>query len=533
MEPTMKPNIQSRLDTATPYLKDLITEVKKGEIKIPQFQRKFVWKEDQALKLLDSLSSNYPIGSLLLWRTPVKLAVERNIGDFKLPATEDLTPTNYVLDGQQRLTVIYSCFGAPETEEGFAVAYDLKEEEFLELPSGRPAHIFPLRLAFNTTKLLNFRTGLLSLPDYQERLDTLIGALSNYKIPIVVLKDLTVEEVCPIFERINSSGTKLSTFDLMVAATWTQSFDLSKEVEQISLALDPKGFGDIERETVLKCLAAVRFGAVRERDVLALRNVDRLEMPELVETTRAALLRTVDLLSTEFKVYSWDFLPYEALALVLCNIFARAKHFSPQQTNRVRQWFWRSAFSERYRVGGESFVSNDLALTSDFIIGGEGEAKSFGSPPTQAEWLKVMFRSRNSRSRAYVLALAARGPRNITNGSLIDTADALSSFNQKQFHHIFPKAFLIKGGRRAQSDLIANICMLAASENNKISDSDPANYLPECITHLGTEADAVFASNLLPAPGDFNYDRPTLDRFLKLRAAFISEYAEALCDGVV
>jgi len=49
----MKPNISSRLGTDTPLLKDLITGIKRGEIKVPQFQRRFVWKDEQALNLLD------------------------------------------------------------------------------------------------------------------------------------------------------------------------------------------------------------------------------------------------------------------------------------------------------------------------------------------------------------------------------------------------------------------------------------------------------------------------------------------------
>src|SRR5688500_17773047 len=119
-------NIGSRLDTNTQFIQQLIHDIKQGEIKIPKFQRQFVWTSRQALQLLDSIAHNYPIGSILLWKTQTKLVAERNIGDFKLPATDDLTPTNYVLDGQQRLTVIYSCLGAPLTEPGFAAAYDLE-----------------------------------------------------------------------------------------------------------------------------------------------------------------------------------------------------------------------------------------------------------------------------------------------------------------------------------------------------------------------------------------------------------------------
>lgn len=96
-------NIGGRLSTDTLYIQDLITGVRSGETKVPQFQRQFVWKDEQALNLLDSISNNYPVGSLLLWRTADKLKAERNIGEFKLPETDDMTPTDYVLDGQQQL----------------------------------------------------------------------------------------------------------------------------------------------------------------------------------------------------------------------------------------------------------------------------------------------------------------------------------------------------------------------------------------------------------------------------------------------
>jgi len=102
----MAPNIHSRLSTETRSISSLNEDIRRGEIKIPQFQRPFVWNENQALDLLDSIASHYPIGSLLLWKTPSKLATERNIGEFLLPSTDDMTPTDYVLDGQQRLTVI-------------------------------------------------------------------------------------------------------------------------------------------------------------------------------------------------------------------------------------------------------------------------------------------------------------------------------------------------------------------------------------------------------------------------------------------
>jgi hypothetical protein len=281
-EGTMATNISNRLSTDTVFFTSLIEDIKQGRIKVPKFQRPYVWQDEQALKLLDSVANSYPIGSLLIWRTASKLDTERMFGGFVLPETDDMTPTDYVLDGQQRLTVIYSCFGASPSDPGFAASYDLEKEEFVPQASAIAGiAMFPLRKIYDTTALLDFRTALQAHPNkevLQPRLDGLIRAVTTYKLPNVVLKDLAVEEVCPIFERINSSGTKLSTYDLMVAATWSSGFDLDDQVEEIATALTPKGFGDIDKTTVLKCLSAVQVGSIKESSIRSLRDINGNEM---------------------------------------------------------------------------------------------------------------------------------------------------------------------------------------------------------------------------------------------------------------
>ena len=529
----MKPNIASRLGTETPLIEDLVAGIKKGEIKVPQFQRRFVWKEDQALRLLDSIGSNYPVGSLLLWRTTGKLATERNIGDFQLPETDDLSPTEYVLDGQQRLTVIYSCLGAGEEAPGFQAAYDLENETFVSRPSAHHLTIFPLRILFETTKLLNFRSGLISHPEsaeMQSRLDQLIKVLSSYRIPVVTLKDLSVEEVCPIFERINSSGTRLSTYDLMVAATWSESFDLNNESSKISQSLLGKGFGDIGGDTILKCLSAIHYKGIQKQQVLSLRTLDREAMNNLVETTKQALLKTVDLLTTEFRIYSWDFLPYEAYAIILAYVFAKRNRLDASDVTRVRRWFWSSAFAERYRGASESFISRDLEAIDEYIIL-SSDSISFGTPPTASDLIRIRFRANNSRSRAFILLLALNNPRNLTNGASIDPAEALSCFNKKQFHHIYPKAHLGRSGEETQQNSLMNICMLAASENNWISDQDPNQYLPHLLNTLGEEADPVFRSNFLPGSESVDYQTMQFEDFLRKRSEIIYPVMNNLCSG--
>ena len=486
---------------------------------------------------MERATSNYPTGSLLFWKTSTKLATEHNIGDFHLPETDDLSPTNYVLDGQQRLTVIYSCFGAPDNESGFSVGYDLIEEKFVRLSEKYETHIFPLRWIYNTTKLLNFRTSLTGHPSSEElqpRLDSIIEVITNYRLPVVTLKDLSVEEVCPIFERINSSGTRLSTYDLMVAATWNQNFNLNNEVESIANSLKPKNFEDITGDTILKCLSAIKYQSIKKQHVLSLRQLKRHEMDELVVGIKGALLKTVDLLSTEFKIYSWDFLPYEAIAIIICYIYYNKKTLTSEDIVRLRKWFWTSSFSTRYRGASESFISNDLKYIENYILKGTDVPGLFGNIPSVKEIKNILFRSNNSRTRAYILLLASLSPRNITNGIAIDIQNALSIFNKKQYHHIYPQAFL-RDLKVPQNDInsISNICILAASENNYVSDQNPNIYIPELIDKLGNEYETIFLSNLLPVLNKKDYEQLSFDKFIDLRSEEIHKRLKILCNGII
>lgn len=527
-------NISTKLSTDTLFFQPLIAEIAEGRIKIPKFQRPYVWKEEQALNLLDSIVRSYPIGSLLIWRTATKLKTERTFGSFTLPQTPDLLPTDYVLDGQQRLTVIYSCLGPQAEKGGFNVVFDLENERFLpaqDLPAG--ITLFPLRKLLVTTELLNFRTALQahgSASEMQARLDELIAAFTQYKLPVVFLKDLELDEVCPIFERINSSGTKLSTYDLMVAATWSTGFDLDERISIVATALTPKGFEDVDRITVVKCMSALQTGSIKDDAIKALRDMNPEQLDTLTKTCQEALFKTVDTLSTEFGVYSWDFLSYEALVVIMCSLFALKPSISAEEHKRLRQWFWRASWSERYKAGGETFVSNDIEKVKMFVFFNVGNAAAFGAPPSDDEWRNIFFRLNASRSRALALALATMKPRCLLNGATIDVHEALSAFNRKQFHHIYPRGHL-KKTKQDDDNLVLNICLLPASANLKISDQDPSLYLPQLQKDLGASADEVFASNVMPAPSGFNYETATYEQFVSERLVLMRDLVGQLCDG--
>ncbi len=86
----------------------LFAMVDTGQLKIPMFQRDFVWTTAQTASLLDSIVKGYPIGTFILWKTRDAMRHFRNIGNVELPEPPTGDAVQYVLDGQQRITSLYA-----------------------------------------------------------------------------------------------------------------------------------------------------------------------------------------------------------------------------------------------------------------------------------------------------------------------------------------------------------------------------------------------------------------------------------------
>ena len=124
-------------------IRTAIEKILSGSIRIPAFQRGFVWSSENVSFLMDSIYRKYPIGSVLLWRTSTRLEKERDLGPFTLAEPEKDYPVDYVLDGQQRLTSIFSVFQNTlkpnSSTEQFAIYFDLEapdgalEDQFLNI----------------------------------------------------------------------------------------------------------------------------------------------------------------------------------------------------------------------------------------------------------------------------------------------------------------------------------------------------------------------------------------------------------------
>ena len=136
---------------------------------LPHIQRPFVWDEDQIIRLFDSLMRDYPIQTLLFWRTTDAIKVRRFMNsvewDADLSAYYDDVKSSkgvekvFVLDGQQRLQSLFSIFrGSLKSADG---QKDL--EAHLNITSG--SELIDEGLLFK----LEFRDGKKSLPFYRIR----------------------------------------------------------------------------------------------------------------------------------------------------------------------------------------------------------------------------------------------------------------------------------------------------------------------------------------------------------------------------
>lgn len=108
--------------------KNLLTDIERGQVKIPQFQRDFVWTMQKSAALLDSVIKGYPVGTFIFWATKDRLRSVRNLGNTQLPEPKDGDTVSFVLDGQQRLTSLYASLRGVKIQRNSG-----KEDDFSEM----------------------------------------------------------------------------------------------------------------------------------------------------------------------------------------------------------------------------------------------------------------------------------------------------------------------------------------------------------------------------------------------------------------
>lgn len=512
-----------KIAPSNPRIASLLADVAKGNIKIPVFQREFVWKDDQIISLLDSIYQGYPVGSLLLWSTKERLKHERNIGGFRLPLTPEDYPVQYVLDGQQRLSTLYGVFNSdaptddPELAGRFNIAFLPDSREFVHSSVADPKTSIALRSILDTTKLLP-ELQRFSTED-QKIIAGLTERFKDYEFPVVTIKDRTNQEVCRVFQRINSSGTTLSTLELLAAWTWSDQFDLRNEIQSLLDRLADKGYEELERSEVMRCLAAVVTDGV---DGDALVDVKPEDLVAGMSKLKQAMLAAIDFLESEFRIKNIVFVPFPIMVVPLVRFFAANLKPTADQRKSLRKWFWHCAFTQRYKAGTNRLVMEDLVKMLELASGKVVFDKL--SSAVDPETFQKTWRINSTAAKAAICLLAQLDPKSFLTGAPVDLSDALSAYNAREFHHIYPKAYLGKQGIHFhEANVIANICMLTAADNKDISDLNPVDYFPKVPEAIRGD---IFDRALVPS--EFRDGSKVYADFVKARAKLLAEKAEEL-----
>lgn len=338
---------------------NLIQSINKS-LFLPHIQRPFVWEEEQMLRLFDSLMRNYPIQTLLFWKTKDEIKARKFMEEVEWdPDLSDYYEPNvskagcekvFVLDGQQRLQTLYAIFaGAIKATDG------QRAEAYFDVTGGESVSDDGLlyALKFSTVELPYpwYRVADLIGKDAQrvgeelsdemnEQLDKADAARPSAQQPSPtdqksrekrvrrnfgqlvsllredkhfwiqeldgVANNYTYATVLDIFVRVNSGGTKLDASDLMFAAMKEGWDEIEEAIEETTELLNSTNIG-FDKTFPLKCLLVVHGrGAEASAEKFSGADGARLlaDMKAGWDKAEAAFRELRDFLKADLKVYA-------------------------------------------------------------------------------------------------------------------------------------------------------------------------------------------------------------------------------------
>jgi hypothetical protein len=516
-------------------VEELVSKIERGELRLPEMQRRCIWRSSRVRDLLDSLYRGYPSGAILIWETDEvvpqqSFAVEQQSNPY--------AKTQLLLDGQQRLTSLSAVIrgkpvqvngrvrpiellfnlehpdalpfvtevddnniDAPEYsddgEEPIDEVADATEDELQKrfdkmtfVVSTRKLEQLPQWVkvsdVFAGTHDNNYflkRAGVTSLDDpraerYTQRLNRL-KEIRKYIYRMDVLeRSLSYDEVTEIFVRVNSLGAKLRSSDLALAqitARWRGSLSVFQAF-QADCTKD--GF-EIDLGLHLKNLVAHATGQSR---FLTVSNLTLDELKSGWDDGCRGMEFAINFLRSNGGITSPALLASPFLLISLGFYGAqRSYKLVASEAQGLRRWVLLANAKGRYSRGSsETLLDQDLKILRE----GGGFQELLDRLRTQVGRLDVTpeeLEGRNQRSALFktmFLAFKAANARD-WHSNLVIALSHVGNAHQLQFHHNFPKAVLKSTATTRETDDIANLAFISGKANRKISAKEPALYFPE------------------------------------------------------
>lgn len=536
------------MSKAEATVQELVDMIERGQLRLPEMQRRYVWRAPRVRDLLDSLYRGYPSGAILVWDTDEEVPLQA----FSVAQGENkFAQTQLLLDGQQRLTSLSAVLrGEPVTVRGrtrpIEILFNLEHPDHIrfanevneDVDDDEPdddaveddetgtdgdaettdSNVDELQQRFNemtfvvaTRKLASLphwvsvsdvlksdsdrdflrRAGVTDLDDeraekYQKRLARL-RSIKKYVYRMDILeRSLSYVEVTDIFVRVNSLGAKLRGSDLALAQI-TAKWRGSLELFVAYQNSCAKTGYELDLGTHLRALIAIATGQSKFQSVGTLSTSD---LQGSWEKTKRAMDFAISFLKENCGIDSPALLSSPSLIIALAYYGLTNSYAIPSSERPLlRKWVLLANAKGRFTRGSsETLLDQDLAA----IKRGDTAAALMERLAIQVGRLEIVpeeLKGRNQVSSIFktmFLAFKARGAQDWETGLEISIGHR-GHQDKLQFHHIFPKAVL--RNRYSQSEIydIANLAFIGGRTNRTISAKPPEKYIPEIVATRGAK----------------------------------------------
>lgn len=242
-----------------------------------------------------------------------------------------------------------------------------------------------------------------------------------------------------------------------------------------------------------------------------------------------AIRKAIDFLSTDLQCAHLDFLPFHQQLICISKFFNEIDKPNSEQLKILRQWFWKTSFSKRYSSGQtsakmDSDIENILLLKKGDMSAFEDYKYDVTVPMLKS----TKFSKGNPITRAFLLMMAQFKPVDLIKNQKIDIGKALSQYNRKEYHHIFPESFLKdRNLPRDKIFCVVNFCFLSSESNKTITKKSPSDYFSSDVPQK--DYISILNSNILPVDKSI-YKNDDYDDFLDKRSSLIITKLDDLCN---
>jgi len=365
------------------------------------------------------------------------------------------------------------------------IGYDLDAEEPRQMRRPEDFNsttILPLRSVLRTADFVRFARSIDDSKNlseakktaYLDRADSVQRAIRDYRIALTNMRDGTINDAVAIFSRINRSGRRMTADQMAVALTYQDGFNLEETLDEILGALDPYGFGDINRTVVLQSLLHGAQKNFTKPNFDDLRKKDTQDsLAQAREPVTQALCNAAQFFNNTIGFSTGRLLPY-ALQLLLLGVFfltARIDYSDlDEESNTIlKRWFWATSFEGWFSAANTSEIEHAVRAVESFADPPRASPAA-RRPPFEAFFIDRTLRPfpktfdrRSARIRAMLLVQIARGQlADPITGDPIDGSALMADPDRRDL----PYVFLPDGSLEARSP--ANRILLPRSHGSAV-----------------------------------------------------------------